>query len=402
MLQLGLRRLGFDAGTGPFFDTLRVRTKGRDQGQAIVARARQKGVNLRAYDDGSVGIALDETARPEELSVLFEAFSGGAVPFVAEQLAAEVEVALPDVHARRSPFLTHPVFNRHHSETEMLRYLSRLQARDLSLAQSMIPLGSCTMKLNATSEMIPVTWPQLGGLHPFAPADQAKGYHEMFAQLEAWLAEITGFAAVSLQPNSGAQGEYAGLLAIRAYHRSRGRRAPRRVPHPRLRPRHEPGERGDGRLQGGGGRLRRARQRRRRRPHGEGRAARAGTRRADGDVPVDARRLRGGDPRDLRRRPRARRPGLHGRREHERAGRPHAARRHRRRRVPPQPAQDVLHPARRRRPGHGPDRRRGAPRPVPAGPPRRGHRRREEPRPGLRGAVGQREHPLHLVDVHPR
>jgi glycine dehydrogenase len=222
VLQLGLRRLGFDAGRGPFFDTLRVRTKGRDQGQAIVARARQKGVNLRAYDDGSVGIALDETARPEELSVLFEAFSGGAVPFVAEQLAAEIEVALPDVHARRRPFLTHPVFHRHRSETEMLRYLSRLQARDLSLAQSMIPLGSCTMKLNATSEMIPVTWAQLGGLHPFAPADQAKGYHEMFAQLEAWLAEITGFDAVSLQPNSGAQGEYAGLLTIRAYHRSRG------------------------------------------------------------------------------------------------------------------------------------------------------------------------------------
>ena len=222
VLQLGLRRLGFDAGTGPFFDTLRVRTKGGDEGLAIVARARQKGVNLRAYDDGSVGVALDETVRPEELAVLFEAFSGGAVPFTPEALAAEVAVAVPAAHARRSPFLVHPVFNSHHSETEMLRYMSRLQARDLSLAQSMIPLGSCTMKLNATSEMIPVTWPQLGGLHPFAPADQAKGYHEMFAQLEAWLAEITGFAAVSLQPNSGAQGEYTGLLTIRAYHLGRG------------------------------------------------------------------------------------------------------------------------------------------------------------------------------------
>ena len=131
-------------------------------------------------------------------------------------------MAVPAAHARRSPFLTHPVFNRHHSETEMLRYIKRLESRDLSLAQSMIPLGSCTMKLNATAEMIPVTWPELGGLHPFAPADQAKGYHEMFAQLEAWLAEITGFAAISLQPNAGAQGEYTGLLVIRAYHRSRG------------------------------------------------------------------------------------------------------------------------------------------------------------------------------------
>jgi glycine dehydrogenase len=222
VLQLGLRRLGFETGTGPFFDTLRVRPDAPDQGRTIVTRARQKGFNLRAYEDGSVGIALDETVRPEELAALFEAFTGAEAPFTPEQLAAEVEVRLPAPHARRSPFLTHPVFSRHHSETEMLRYLSRLQARDLSLAQSMIPLGSCTMKLNATSEMLPVTWPQLGGLHPFAPRDQAKGYQEMFRQLEGWLAEITGFAAVSLQPNSGAQGEYAGLLTIRAYHKSRG------------------------------------------------------------------------------------------------------------------------------------------------------------------------------------
>jgi len=222
VLQLGLRRLGFDAGTGPFFDTLRVRPKAKDQGAAIVARALRAGINLRAYEDGSVGVALDETVGPEDLADLLAAFAGGPLPFTIDALAAEVQVALPAEHARRSAFLTHPVFASHHSETEMLRYLSKLQARDLSLAQSMIPLGSCTMKLNATSEMIPVTWPQLGALHPFAPAEQAAGYREIFRQLEGWLAEITGFAAVSLQPNSGAQGEYAGLLTLRAYHLSRG------------------------------------------------------------------------------------------------------------------------------------------------------------------------------------
>jgi glycine dehydrogenase len=221
VLQVGLRRLGFDAGQSPFFDTLRVRTS-PDKGRAIVGRAREKGINLRLHEDGSVGVALDETTLPGEILALLEAFAGGPVGFTPEKLADEVEVAVPAPHARREPFLTHPVFDRYHAEHEMLRYLSRLQARDLSLAHSMIPLGSCTMKLNGTSEMVPVTWPELGKLHPFAPAEQARGYHEMFADLERWLAEITGFAAVSLQPNSGAQGEYAGLLTIRAYHRNRG------------------------------------------------------------------------------------------------------------------------------------------------------------------------------------
>ena len=221
VLQLGLRRLGLDAGKEPFFDTLHVRTS-PDEGRAILERAREKGFNLRAYEDGSLGVALDETTRPAELAALLEAFAGAPVGFTPGQLADEVEVAVPAPHARKDPFLAHPVFNRYHAEHEMLRYLSRLQARDLSLAHSMIPLGSCTMKLNGTSEMVPVTWPEFGKLHPFAPADQARGYHEMFAELERWLAEITGFAAVSLQPNSGAQGEYAGLLTVRAYHLSRG------------------------------------------------------------------------------------------------------------------------------------------------------------------------------------
>src|SRR5206468_4757415 len=130
--------------------------------------------------------------------------------------------AIPDSFARTSRYLTHPVFHRHRSETEMLRYLKQLEDRDLSLTSAMIPLGSCTMKLNATSEMLPVTWPEFGRIHPFAPNDQTGGYQRLFKDLETWLAEITGFAAVSLQPNAGSQGEYAGLLTIRAYHESRG------------------------------------------------------------------------------------------------------------------------------------------------------------------------------------
>jgi glycine dehydrogenase len=221
VLQLGLRRLGLDTGRAPFFDTLRVRTS-PEQGRAIVERARAKGINLRPYADGSVGVALDEATLPADLVALFEVFADGPVTFTPEQLADEVEAVVPAPHGRKDAFLAHPVFNRYHAEHEMLRYLHRLQARDLSLAHSMIPLGSCTMKLNGTSEMIPVTWPELARLHPFVPSDQARGYHEMFADLERWLAEITGFAAVSLQPNSGAQGEYSGLLTIRAYHLSRG------------------------------------------------------------------------------------------------------------------------------------------------------------------------------------
>jgi glycine dehydrogenase len=217
VLQLGLRRLGLDAGSGPFFDTLRVRTTPEVCAEAL-ARAGRQGINLRPYDDGS----LDETTTSDDVRAILEAFAGEPPGFTPEELAGEVDPAPPAPHRRQSPFLTHPVFHRYHSEHEMLRYLQRLQSRDLSLTHSMIPLGSCTMKLNGTSEMVPVTWPELGGLHPFAPMDQVRGYQAMFQDLEGWLAEITGFAAVSLQPNSGAQGEYAGLLTIRAYHRSRG------------------------------------------------------------------------------------------------------------------------------------------------------------------------------------
>jgi glycine dehydrogenase len=221
MLALGLKRLGYDLGDDPFFDTLKLRLEPGRQPEVLRA-ARERRINLRAYPDGSVGVAFDETTLPRHLGRLFEVFSHGRPPFDLEQLAAEAAFDFAPPHARTSAFLAHEVFNRHHTEHEITRYMQRLQERDLTLATSMIPLGSCTMKLNGSSEMLPVTWPEFTRLHPFAPPDQTRGYAELFQQLEAWLAEISGFAAVSLQPNSGAQGEYTGLLAIRAYHQSRG------------------------------------------------------------------------------------------------------------------------------------------------------------------------------------
>lgn len=222
-LAEGVAKLGHTLVHESFFDTLRVRVEG-DEGAAVVARALELGINLRLFDDGTVGVALDETVDPDDLDDLFAAFNGGSRPdFSAESIAASSEArAFPQGLARTSGYLEHPVFNSYHSETEMLRYIHRLESKDLSLNTSMIPLGSCTMKLNATSEMVGVTWPEFGGIHPFAPVDQAAGYQQLFGELEEWLAEISGFSAVSLQPNSGAQGEYAGLQVIRAYHLDRG------------------------------------------------------------------------------------------------------------------------------------------------------------------------------------
>ena len=209
-----LAHLGYAVHPGPFFDTVRVWLGSRHADEVLV-RAAARGINLRKLDEHAVAIALDETT--DDLQSLLEVF--GATPGdIFEDLP---EVIGPSLR-RKSEFLTHPVFHSHHTETEMLRYIRRLEAKDLSLTTSMIPLGSCTMKLNATSEMLPVTWDSVASLHPLVPQDQAAGYFEMAAELETWLAEITGFAAVSLQPNAGSQGEYAGLLAIRAWHRSRG------------------------------------------------------------------------------------------------------------------------------------------------------------------------------------
>ncbi len=221
-LAIGLRRLEHEVTNEVFFDTIRVKAAGRSGGQ-VVAEALKAGINLRAFADGSVGVALDETVLPGDVDDLFAAFNGGAAPdFTAEQIAAENEAAGFGALARTSSFMEAEVFNHYHSETEMLRYIHRLETKDLSLNTAMIPLGSCTMKLNATTEMIPVTWPEFGALHPFAPKDQAAGYSVIFNELGDWLMDITGFTGVSLQPNSGAQGEYAGLQVIRAYHLDHG------------------------------------------------------------------------------------------------------------------------------------------------------------------------------------
>ncbi len=219
-LAQGLRALGAELRNAIYFDTLRVKPAGRSSAE-VLAAARAAGVNLRAFGDGTVGIAFDETTDPEDVRAVHEAFGGKVGALEVEALASRVP-DLPAPHARAVDYLAHPVFARFRSETELLRYIHRLQARDLSLTTSMIPLGSCTMKLNATAEMMPITWPGFAKLHPFAPVDQAEGYRELHTRLEGWLAEITGFQAVSLQPNAGSQGEYAGLLAIRAYHRSSG------------------------------------------------------------------------------------------------------------------------------------------------------------------------------------
>jgi glycine dehydrogenase len=219
-LAAGLRQLGYNVNPGLIFDTLKISSAAYPQ-QQIVQRALDRQINLRRYDDGAIGITLDETSTEAEVQTLWAIF-GDEGRLDLRTIAATVDLDYGDLHGRNSAYLTHPVFNSYHSESEMLRYITRLQARDLSLAHSMIPLGSCTMKLNATTEMIPITWPEFAHLHPFAPPEQAQGYQELFRRLEGWLAEITGFAAVSLQPNAGSQGEYAGLLTIRNYHRASG------------------------------------------------------------------------------------------------------------------------------------------------------------------------------------
>ncbi|MBK9031635.1 MAG: aminomethyl-transferring glycine dehydrogenase [Myxococcales bacterium] len=220
VVAAGLARLGYAPRAGVFFDTLRVDLDAHRQAEVLAAGV-DHGLNLRRFADG-VGLSCDETTSADDVLALLECFAGGDLPFALAELTAAEAPALPDGLARTSAFLTHDVFRRHRSEHDLLRYLHKLESKDLSLTTSMIPLGSCTMKLNATTEMIPVTWPEFGRLHPFAPVEQTAGYRALFTQLEAWLGEITGFPAVSLQPNSGAQGEYAGLLAIRGYHDARG------------------------------------------------------------------------------------------------------------------------------------------------------------------------------------
>jgi glycine dehydrogenase len=218
-LALGLEKLGFEVDGNPRFDTLRVKLGPRRN--TILDKAEKALINFRLFDDDSIGISLDETVSEGDLQTLLSLF-GDELSIPVPELSEAGNDGLPQEFIRRSPYLTHPVFNSHHTETELMRYLHRLESRDLSLTTSMIPLGSCTMKLNAAAEMLPVTWPELGQIHPFAPATQTAGYRQLILELERWLAVITGFDAVTVQPNAGSQGEYAGLLVIREYHHERG------------------------------------------------------------------------------------------------------------------------------------------------------------------------------------
>ena len=362
VLAAGLRKLGFAPQSEAFFDTVTVDAGGKQS--EIVARAlRRENQSARS----ATARSASRWTRPRRLTIVeavWRAF-GGKLAYA--DVEAGARDALPAELKRASAFLTHPVFHAHRSETELLRYMRKLTDRDLALDRAMIPLGSCTMKLNATTEMIPLTWPEFGSLHPFAPRDQAAGYHALFERLEQWLCDITGYDAISLQPNSGAQGEYAGLLAIRGYHAARGE------PHRKvcLIPSSAHGTnpasasmvgmevvvvacdaRGDVDVDD------LARQ---------GGAACQKSRRHHDHLSLDPRRVRGAHPRDLRHRAWPWRTGLSRRRQHERAGRAVAARRLRRRCQPSQSAQDVLHSAWRRRPRHGADRRQGASGAVPAG-----------------------------------
>ena len=221
LLAAGLERKGVVRLNQNFFDTLTLDVGGAQT--AILESAAAARINLRILGRGRLGVSLDETCNESTVEQLLSIFLGADHGLsVAALDAGEIASGIPQQLQRQSPYLTHPVFNTHHSETEMLRYLKQLENKDLALDQAMIPLGSCTMKLNATSEMIPITWPEFASLHPFAPREQAEGYRLMIEELQQWLCAITGFDAISMQPNSGAQGEYAGLVAIRKYHASQG------------------------------------------------------------------------------------------------------------------------------------------------------------------------------------
>ncbi len=358
-LAEALRSGGVEVVHEHFFDTLTVRVPGR--AADVLADAAARHINLRFVDADTLGIALDETTTIAVVNAVLAAFGiDGPID------ASDPDDAIPPGLVRMSGYLGHPAFNSHRSEHQMLRYLRRLADRDLALDRTMIPLGSCTMKLNATAEMEPITWPEFARMHPYAPIEQARGYIELFDDLERWLAEITGYDAVSLQPNAGSQGEYAGLLAIRKYHASRGDSG-RDVC---LIPASAHGTNAASAAMAGmkvvvvacddQGNVDLDDLKAKAVEHADALSA------LDGDVSVDARRLRGADPRHLRARPRARWSGIPRRRQPQRVGRSRPSRQVRRRRVAPQSAQDVLHPARRRRPRRGSDRCPVASRAVPA------------------------------------
>ncbi len=220
-LAQGLTNAGFSLESDTFFDTISVQVD-EPKRQALLHRASEAGFNLRADRPGAIGISVNECTRAEHITTLLSVFDAPAMDPSAHSTQPSESLSIPHALIRTSDFMTHEVFHQFHSETDMLRYLKRLENKDLSLAHAMIPLGSCTMKLNATAEMIPVTWPEFGGLHPFCPHEQAVGYHQLITELEEMLCQITGFDGMSLQPNAGSQGEYAGLLAIKGWHAARG------------------------------------------------------------------------------------------------------------------------------------------------------------------------------------
>ena len=392
-LASGVAGFGHDLDELPFFDTVRVTPRGLDPA-TLRERAEAARFNLRWLADGSVGISVDETTSAEHVARLISIFD-------TEAAGSAVPEPLPPSLRRSTAYLEHPVFSLYRTETEMMRYLHHLADKDLSLTRSMIALGSCTMKLNAASEMQPVSWPEFAHVHPFAPQEQTKGYRRLFAELEAMLCDLTGFDGFSLQPNAGSQGEYAGLLAIRRYHEQRGD-SDRVVC---LIPRSAHGTNPASAVMAGlsvlpvacddQGNIEIADLREKAAQNADRLAALMVT------YPSHARGLRGDHPGALRDRARARRSGLHGRGQFQRDGGPLQARRPGRRRLSPQPAQDLLHPAWRRRSGRGPDRSGLAPgsgasraRCRADGEPECGGRRR-------RRSLGQRQHPADLLDVHP-
>ena len=369
---------------------------------AVKAIAERAGLNFRYFDNRHIGIALDETTTlARRAGNRRRARRSGWANRLRASAKRNRRAQLPAGLARTSAFMTHPVFSAHRSETKMMRYLKTLERKDVGLDRSMIPLGSCTMKLNAASEMIPVTWPEFSAVHPFAPLDQVQGYAQVISELEQALAEITGFAAVSLQPNSGAQGELAGLMVIRAYHHSRGE-AKRDVV---LIPSSAHGTNPASAVMAGlkvvvvatdaNGNVDVADLKAKAEQHRDRLAALMVTYPSTHGVFEDA------IQEICARHPPVRRPGVHGRREHERAGGADEPGGDRRRRLPPEPAQDVCDSAWRRRPRHGTDRRGGASGAVSSGPSGRARRRLRSHSRRVSGALGIGEHSADFLRLHP-
>ena len=400
MLGEGLQAAGHSLVHKDFFDTVRVKPKAGAQ-EAILESAAAHCMNFRKFEDGSFGISLDEVSNAGEVDLLLDVFAPGRASGPDGRNTDGVkDQAYGGSLKRKSDYLRHPVFNSHHSETEMLRYIHELESKDLSLTTSMIPLGSCTMKLNATTEMIPVTWTEFGRMHPYAPEEQAAGYALIFKQLGEWLGDIAGLPAISLMPNAGAQGEYAGLLVIRAYHESRGDKHRRVCLIPTSAHGTNPASAVMAGMEivlvrcDGNGNIEVADLTAKAEQHRDNLAALMVTYPSTHGVFEEAIKEICAIVHHQRR------AGLHGRREHERAGRPLPPRRDRRGRLSPQSSQDLLYPPRRRRPGDGANRSSQAPCAVPPQPPGSSCRRTPSHRPCLSRAVGKCEHPPDLLGIH--